>query len=61
MRETISKKSLKRGRVAADHATTGVSAGHDKGFNKVEPSTTSPDKIAPPAPKSRSPKGSAER
>lgn len=44
MAEIISDKSLKRGRIAADNATTGVSKGHDKEFNKIELSTTSPDK-----------------
>jgi len=49
MRENISKEDLKRGRVGADNASTGVSAGHDEGFNEVEQATTSPNDSAPRA------------
>lgn len=48
MPEIISNKNLKRGRIAADNATTGVSKGHKEGFNKVALSTTSSDESAPP-------------
>lgn len=44
--EKISAKDLREGRVAADNATTGVSRGHEEGFNKVEAHTTSPNEPA---------------
>ena len=44
MRE--SKKLYDQARVRSDHAAEGVSAGHDEGFNKVEPNQESPNEPA---------------
>lgn len=55
--EKISREDLREGRAMADNATTGVSKGHDKGFNEVKLHTTSPDKY----PHGNAPESSSQR